>query len=178
MSAYLSECRTWRYCLTRDVAPLDGEGTCTFIGLNPSTADETQDDPTIRRCIGFARSWGFARLKMLNLYAFRATDPRDLYSVDPYPPYAEQIGPENDCTIAKVVGSSDLVVCAWGAGSRSPNREGQVLDLIAAPHCLGLTKNESPRHPLYVRGDTLPVPFASCPVEAAWVPSPATGTAS
>ena len=168
MSAYLSDDRVYRYSLTRDIAPLDGEGTVTFIGLNPSTADETADDPTIRRCIGFARRWGFARLKMLNLYAYRATDPRDLYAVDDYPPYATQIGPENDCVIAKVVGGSDLVVCAWGAGSRSPNREGQVLDLIAAPHCLGLTKEGQPRHPLYVRAETHPQPFAHCPPLGAW----------
>lgn len=167
-SAYLSPCRTWRYSLTRDVAPLTGEGTVAFIGLNPSTADETADDPTIRRCARFARDWGFARLKMLNLYAYRATAPRDLYAVDPFPPYWTQIGPDNDCTIAKVVGGSDLVVCAWGAGSRSPNREGQVLDLISAPHCLGLTKDGAPRHPLYVKAATLPVPFAHCPKEARW----------
>ncbi len=156
MSAYLSECRTYRYALTRDVAPLTGEGTVTFIGLNPSTADEEQDDPTIRRCVGFARSWGFARLKMLNLYAFRATDPNDLFAAE------DMVGPDNDCTIAKVVGGSDLVVCAWGANG-TPPRTRQVLDLVAAPHCLGLTMHGAPRHPLYVKGDTQPLPFAHCP---------------
>ena len=165
-SAFISDDGRYRYSLTRDVAPLTGEGTCTFVMLNPSTADAEQDDPTIRRCMGFTRSWGFARLKVVNLYAYRATDPRDLYAVDPY--LEVQVGPENDCTIAKVVGGSDLVICAWGAGSRSPNREGRVLDLIAAPHALGLTKDGSPRHPLYVRADAKPIPFAHCPSLAAW----------
>lgn len=167
-AAYLSEDGLYRYSLRRHVAPLTGHGTVTFVMLNPSTADAEQDDPTIRRCIGFARSWGFEWLKVVNLYAYRATDPVELWALDPYPPYAKQVGPDNDCIIAKVVGGSDLIVCAWGAGNLSPNREGRVLDLIAAPHCLGLTANGSPRHPLYVRGDTDPIPFAHCPPEAAW----------
>jgi hypothetical protein len=161
VNAYLSPCRTWRYSLTRDVAPLTGDGTCTFIGLNPSTADETKNDPTIRRCIDFARRWGFARLKMLNLYAYRATDPRELRDVwDP-------VGPYNDHTIALVVGGSDLIVCAWGVHA-APERAAAVLGLIAAPHCLGVTKDGAPRHPLYVRSTTMPTPFADCPAAAAW----------
>ncbi len=152
MSAYLSPCRTWRYSLTRDVAPLDGDGTVTFVMLNPSTADESQDDPTIRRCIGFARSWGFARLKVVNVYGFRATDPSDLARA------ADPIGPDNLCTIAKVIGGSDLVICAWGAHDTN-GQAAKVLELVAAPHCLGVTKNGSPRHPLYVKADTQPQPF-------------------
>ena len=167
-AAFLSDCGLYRYSLTREVAPLTGDGTVTFVMLNPSTADAEQDDPTIRRCIGFARDWGFARLKVVNLYAYRATNPTDLYAVDPYPPYVIQVGPENDCVISKVIGGSDLVICAWGANSRSPNREGRVLDLIAAPHCLGLTKNGSPRHPLYVRADTRPQPFGDLHPNAVW----------
>ena len=121
--AYLSDDGRYRYSLTRHVAPLTGDGVCTFVMLNPSTADATHDDPTIRRCIGFARAWGFEWLKVVNLFAYRATDPRDLWAVDPYPPYATQVGPENDCTIAKVVGGSDLVVCAWEPESE-PRRAG------------------------------------------------------
>lgn len=161
MTAYLSEDRVYRYSLTRDVAPLSGEGTVTFIGLNPSTADETQDDPTIRRCIGFARRWGFARLKMLNVYAYRSTDPKGLGDA------VAPVGPENLCTIAKVVGGSDLVVCAWGTRAENEHVD-RVLALIAAPHCLGHTQEGFPRHPLYVRGDTEPQPFAHCPSQAIW----------
>jgi hypothetical protein len=123
-----------------------------FIGLNPSTADESRDDPTIRRCIGFARRWGFARLEVLNLFAFRATKPTALLSAD------DPVGPENDLAIAGVLRSADLVVCAWGAFPSSA-RAADVLRLIAAPQCLGTTKNGSPRHPLYVRSGTDPVPY-------------------
>lgn len=152
MNAYLSPCRTWRYSLTRDVAPLLDLGTVTFIGLNPSTADETVDDPTVRRCIGFAQTWGYSRLKLVNLYAFRATDPDDLFRAD------DPIGPDNDCTIAKVIGCSDLVVCAWGA--RAPvNRAVEVFDLIGDPRALRLTQSGAPYHPLYVRGDARPLRY-------------------
>lgn len=154
MSAYLSPCRTWRYSLTRDVAPLTGEGTVTFVGLNPSTADETQDDPTIRRCIRFARDWGYARLKMLNLYAYRATDPRELRAA------ADPIGPENDHVLSVVFGGSDLIVAAWGCHAE-PERVAEVMAWPIRPRvCLGLTKDGAPRHPLYVRADTKPIPFS------------------
>jgi hypothetical protein len=134
--------------------------------LNPSTADAEHDDPTIRRCIRFAQDWGFAQLKVVNLYAYRATDPRHLRNV--IHAGADAIGPENDCTIAKVVGGSDLVICAWGANN-TYRREARVLDLIAAPHTLGLSAVAGkPRHPLYVRADVFPVPFAHCPPWAAW----------
>jgi hypothetical protein len=164
VSAYLSDCGRYRYCLTRDVAPLTGEGTVVFIGLNPSTADATTDDPTIRRCVRFARDWGFARLKMVNLYAYRATKPADLWLA------ADPVGPENDCTIAKVIGGSDLAVCAWGVNGTG-KRVRDVLALVCAPHALGLTMHGAPRHPLYVRADTVPVPFAHCPLQAAFVPA-------
>jgi hypothetical protein len=154
MTALFSSCRTWRYSLSREVAPLDGNGTVAFIGLNPSTADETADDPTIRRCIGFARRWGFARLKVLNLFAFRSTDPAALLAAP------DPVGPQNDSTIREGIRGSDLVVCAWGA---FPNgrRAAEVLPLIAAPHCLGTTKNGSPRHPLYLRASTDPMPWSA-----------------
>ena len=156
MNAYFSPCRTWRYSLTRALAPQTGAGTVAFIGLNPSTADESRDDPTIRRCIGFARGWGFARLEVLNLFAFRATKPTALLAAD------DPVGPENDTTIADVLGAVDLVVCAWGA---FPNggRSADVLELVVAPHCLGVTKSGSPRHPLYVRASADPQPWSAAP---------------
>ncbi len=169
--AYFSPCRTWRYALTRSVAPLTGEGTVTFVMLNPSIADETHDDPTIRRCIRFASDWGFARLKVVNLYAFRATDPRELAQAD------DPVGPENDCTIAKVVGGSDLVVCAWGVNAKRERAE-QVLGIVAAPHALTVTKDGHPGHPLYVSAQRLPHPFAHCPTIARWRPESANSQAS
>ena len=148
--AYFSDCRIWRYCLTRDVAPLTGDGTCAFIGLNPSTADEERDDPTIRRCTRFAHDWGYARLEMINLYAYCCTDPLRL---DAAP---DPIGPRNDQVISIVCGGSDLVVCAWGCHAE-PVRAAAVLELVRDPHCLGLTKDGAPRHPLYVAANVRPV---------------------
>lgn len=155
MSAYFSPCRTWRYSLTRDVAPLTGEGTCTFVGLNPSTADETQDDPTIRRCIDFTRRWGFARLKMVNLYAYRSTDPYALRHVD------DPVGPENNHVLSVVFGGSDLIVAAWGAHADAERVEEVMARPIRPRSCLGLTKNGSPRHPLYLPSTVPLVAFRS-----------------
>jgi hypothetical protein len=153
VSAYLSPCRTWRYSLTREVAPMAGDGTCVFVGLNPSTADETADDPTIRRCIGFARGWGFARLKMVNLYAYRATRPADLWKSD------NPVGPENDHVLSVVFGGADLIVAAWGANARD-DRVAEVMSWPLRPRrCLGLTKNGAPRHPLYLKADSTLIPF-------------------
>jgi hypothetical protein len=155
VTAYLSPCRTWRYSLTRDVAPLTGEGTVVFVGLNPSTADETQDDPTIRRCVGFAQRWGYARLKMLNLYAYRATDPRELRTA------ADPVGPDNDHVLSVVFGGCDLIVAAWGVGA-APARVAAIMDWPLRPRvCLGLTKDGAPRHPLYARGDSRLIAFPS-----------------
>src|SRR5206468_3458260 len=133
-SAHFSSCRTWRYSLTRDVAARDADGTCTFVGLNPSTADETQDDPTIRRCMDFARRWGYARLAMVNLYAFRSTDPRVLRDA------ADPVDPENDDVLSVVFAGSDLIVAAWGVHA-GHDRVSEVMRRPQRPRvCLGLTK--------------------------------------
>jgi hypothetical protein len=150
MSATFSECRTYRYTLTRELG--SGEGTCVFIGLNPSTADETQDDPTIRRCIRYAREWGYARLVMLNLYAFRATDPKQMFKA------LFPIGPDNMRVIYEEAAKADLVVCAWGAHAE-PVHEQHVMSLLPTSHVLGLTAGGNPRHPLYMRADVQPVRF-------------------
>ena len=112
MSAYISECGQYRYLLTRDVASI-GNGTVTFVCLNPSTADATEDDPTIRRCTRFAREWGYAQLKVVNLYAYRSTDPSQLARVP------DPVGPENDDILSAVLGSSDCIVAAWGVDAPS-----------------------------------------------------------
>lgn len=125
--------------------------TARFVMLNPSTADATVDDPTIRRCIGFARAWGCAGLTVVNLYALRATNPRDLWTVGT----AEAVGPENDDYIAAVALSAARqdtpVVAAWGVNAK-PDRVEQVLHLLrpAKVAVLGLAKGGHPRHPLYV----------------------------
>jgi hypothetical protein len=142
----------YRYVLTREPGG-EGRGTVAFIGLNPSTADEHRDDPTTRRCSGFARSWGYARLVLVNLFALRATSPRDLAASS-----CDIVGPGNDAAIADAL-ASDLVVCAWGASiPRShATRPDEVLALVREPYCLGLTSHGRPRHPLYVPSAASPV---------------------
>lgn len=149
--ATFSPCRTWRYMLTRCWAthlPI-----LAVIGLNPSTADETRDDPTIRRIRGFAELWGYGGLHMLNLFALRSTDPRGLRAV------ADPVGPENDAVIVYGTAVGD-VLCCWGTHGFYMGRDQSVLRLLR-PFSrrllhLGLTKDGHPKHPLYLRGDTAP----------------------
>ncbi|MFG0284197.1 MAG: DUF1643 domain-containing protein [Phycisphaerales bacterium JB039] len=145
-TATLSPCRRWRYALGRRW----GEGPpVVFIGLNPSTADETVDDPTCRRAMGFARAWGFGACAMVNLFALRTTDPRVLRRA------ADPVGPEADGWILRAVDGAPLVIAAWGAHGALRGRAGQVLDLLGDRrlHCLGRTKSGQPRHILYLRAD-------------------------
>jgi hypothetical protein len=159
VSAVFSECRTWRYSLARWTAQETHEfKTVAFIGLNPSTADEVQDDPTVRRCVGFAKAWGFDRLVMLNAFAFRATDPGKLAALD----FSTAVGPENHKHLVREARAADLVVCAWGVhGARWQRGPSLALALGSEPgislHVLGLTKDGHPRHPLYLRADLQPV---------------------
>lgn len=120
----------------------------TFILLNPSTADATHDDPTIRRCIGFGRAWGYGRLDVVNLFAYRATHPNVLkMATDP-------IGPENNAHIAQAAVENDSVVAAWGNHGQWLERGQQVLRMLNRTiYCLGITQQGQPRHPLYVRKD-------------------------
>lgn len=148
--AYISDDGLYRYSLTRDIQH-SCNGTCTFVMLNPSTADAAKDDPTIRRCIRFAREWGYSRLKVVNLYAYRATKPANLWLAE------DPVGPENDHTISLVFGGSDFIVAAWGANARDDRLE-SFWDTFGGweIHALGLTKDCAPRHPLYMPADTEP----------------------
>jgi hypothetical protein len=157
-SAVFSEDRVYRYRLDRrwDTATLaTAARTLNIIGLNPSTADEREDDPTIRRCISFAKAWGFGSLVMTNLYALRGTDPfvlrlqkasgRDI------------VGPENDHHLLKAAREANRVVLAWGTHGTLLDRDTRVIQMLA-PHvelwCFGVTYAGHPRHPLYLRRDT------------------------
>lgn len=153
-SAVFSPCRTWRYALYRiwdETKP-----PLAVIGLNPSTADETQDDPTVRRCIRFARDWGYGGLVMLNMFAFRSTDPAGLRSA------ADPRGPENDQRLLDET-AQRRVLCAWGTHGSLFGRDSTVTTMLTKASrdlvCLGRTKDGYPRHPLYVRADTRPEPW-------------------
>lgn len=148
--AVLSECERYRYTLTREwdggIPPL------TFIMLNPSTADATLDDPTIRRCIGFARSRGFGGLRVLNLFAFRATDPAHMKAE------ADPVGVDNDMHLRAALDTAKNanapVIAAWGVNGIHNGRAAEVRELAlqcaVTLICLGTTKDGCPRHPLYV----------------------------
>jgi hypothetical protein len=132
-----------------------------FVMLNPSTADGTADDPTIRRCMGFARDLGFGGMYVVNLYAYRATKPADLWKAP------DPVGPQNDAYLTRVFAAAAAVgkpvIAAWGANAR-PDRVAQVLDLPLAREslqALGLTKNGAPRHPLYLPATARPMPYPS-----------------
>lgn len=166
-SAEISECGRYRWWLhrswrlfDREGLPLPGKGTCCFVMLNPSTADAMKDDSTIRRCIGFARGWGFTTLSVRNLFPWRATDPRDLHLAGHVAAAGKPRG--NSELLAGC--TADLLVAAWGAGVPY-SRDREALNLFAASFpdkaifCLGITKHGHPRHPLYVKGDVQPVIF-------------------
>jgi len=123
-----------------------------FVMLNPSTADARRDDPTIRRCIGFARAWGFGGVDVVNLFAYRATDPRELLRV------ADPVGPRNSRHIQRAGLGAALVVIAWGA---HPSAARRAPISLPRARCLGLTRTGQPRHPLYLRRDARPVPVRS-----------------
>ncbi|MCC6774585.1 MAG: DUF1643 domain-containing protein [Gemmatimonadaceae bacterium] len=145
-AAHFSRCGRYRYALWRtwDAA----RPACCFIALNPSTADAIRDDPTMRRCIAFARRWGFGGMSVGNIFAFRATRPADMKAE------ARPIGRANDRWLQRLAAESPVVVAAWGSHGAWRARDAHVLSLLGAVDCLGVTASGAPRHPLYVRGDT------------------------
>ena len=152
-SATLSPCWRYRYTLHRRWAL--GGGGVTFIGLNPSTADARLDDPTIRRCVGFAKAWGFNAVDMINLFAFRATSPDDMLAQE------DPEGPDNDDWILDTVANAGLVVAAWGTSGHHRRRDRRVCELLDSVdlHVLRITKDGHPAHPLYLPGALRPAPW-------------------
>lgn len=154
--AVLSDCERYRYLLTRDWD--DSKPTAVFVMLNPSTADAFTDDPTIRRCLRYARDWGCGGLMVANLYAWRATQPTDLWTTD------DPVGPENDAhlyAVAKAAADSGgALVAAWGANARA-DRIAAVLKLPGMDRltALDVTKAGQPKHPLYLKAELTPQPW-------------------
>jgi hypothetical protein len=148
--AWLSDDRLFRYHLWREWD--DRLPWCVFVGINPSTADESEDDATICKCVGFARRWGFGSIHMLNLFAYRSTDQLTLLRVK------DRIGPENNAAFDRVLRHADRVVCAWGRGKSAGVRrliDARLADPLwltvpkkAEIGSLGYTKDGYPRHPL------------------------------
>ncbi|MEQ8755016.1 MAG: DUF1643 domain-containing protein [Coleofasciculus sp. G1-WW12-02] len=139
----------YRYSLLREWNP--NSRKVAFIMLNPSRADATTDDPTLRRCISFAQSWGYGSLEVVNLFGYRATKPADLIKVK------DPVGSENDRYLQEAVKRGNRTILAWGNRGILRNRCREVLDLLTdcdPLYCLGITKIGCPRHPLYVKSNT------------------------
>lgn len=147
--ATLSECGLYRYKLWRQWN--SALPRMVFIMLNPSTADATENDPTIRRCIGFAKRERHGGILVLNLFAWRATDPKELLRVE------DPVGPDNRGVWFESMGlaQESPPVVAWGALHKSLKwREDEAWRVLIRPVCLGTTKAGHPRHPLYLSKST------------------------
>lgn len=144
----------YRYWLTRMWEP--DLPIVNFIMLNPSTADQYQLDPTVTRCLYYARRWGFGTLIVTNIFAYRSTDPKALYTLD------DPVGPENDAYLRRAAERSSLRVVAWGTHGALKGRHGAILALLAdyPLTALGVTQEGFPKHPLYLRADA---PYVSYP---------------
>ena len=153
--ATFDETRRYRYTLWRTWEGGPTKPHINFVMLNPSTADESVLDPTVTRCVNYAKDWGFGTLYVTNLFALRSTDPRELYSgLDP-------VGPANDEYIVETAKICDKVVVAWGVHGALNERGLKVAEMLAPfnPQCFALTKAGHPRHPLYLRKDAALMPF-------------------
>ena len=143
--AVISKDGVYRYQLSR---VWDDKGpSVLFILHNPSTADDKEDDPTIRRCIGFAKSWGFGSMRVGNVFAFRSTDPQKVHL------FQDPVGRDNQAHLIKMSREADLVVCGWGHGLGIPR---SIKSLGVDLHYLELQKTGTPKHPLYLKGNLKP----------------------
>lgn len=140
----------YRYKLSRRWQA--GGLTLLMVLLNPSTADARQNDPTVRRCLGYAQGWGFNCLLVGNLFAYRSRWPRDLLTA------ADPVGPDNDQALLELAAAADLVVAGWGNHGQSLGRAAAVRRLLESYgwHALGWTKSGQPKHPLYLPGSARP----------------------
>lgn len=152
-TAVYSDCETYRYALTRvwdAAAP-----KLAFVMLNPSTADERRNDPTVERCERRARALGYGAFSVVNIFAFRATDPAELKRAK------EPIGPGNAKTLEDTILWANDILAAWGAHGDHQDQGHAIAKLLRdksnAVYHLGLTKAGHPRHPLYVSYSTSPV---------------------
>lgn len=145
-TAVYSDCERYRYSLTR--VWNDHAGKVLFVMLNPSTATEVQNDPTVERCERRARTLGFGGFRVTNIFAWRDTDPRNMKAA------TDPIGPHNDATLVEGAAWADTIVAAWGTHGVHMNRGSQVAVLLKATQRplfhLGLSKQGHPKHPLYL----------------------------
>ncbi|NJM82082.1 MAG: DUF1643 domain-containing protein [Tabrizicola sp.] len=153
-TATYSDCERYRYLLTRVWAP---GPRALFVMLNPSTATEVQNDPTVERCERRARTLGFGAFRVTNIFAFRATDPKVMCAAP------DPVGPQNDAAIADSMLWADRTICAWGNHGCHLDRGATVEALLRATgkplYHLGITGQGQPKHPLYIGYETRPQPW-------------------
>lgn len=158
-TAIYSDCESYRYSLTRTWD--EGAGRVMFVMLNPSTATEVQNDPTVERCERRARTLGYGAFRVTNIFAWRETDPKKMRAVH------DPVGPGNDAAILEGAAWADAVVAGWGTHGAHMNRGPQVADLLLGAGCrlhhLGLTQAGHPRHPLYIAYREQPQPWLMTP---------------
>lgn len=155
--ATFSRDKRHRYDLHRIVSESNST-VVNFLMLNPSTADEVENDPTVSRCIRFAANWRFGKLIVTNIFAYRATDPRELQKV------CDPIGRENDLFIETHAQNADLLVCAWGNEGAYMGRSAKVreiIDKVSKPHALEINQSGEPKHPLYIKSVRMPFRWSS-----------------
>ncbi|MBV8377104.1 MAG: DUF1643 domain-containing protein [Verrucomicrobia bacterium] len=162
--------RRYRYALRHTWEPLLRPKFCTWVGLNPSIADEHQLDPTLRRIRAFSAAWGYNGFIVTNLFALVSTDPNRLYTAP------DPVGRENDFFISKAAQESTEIIAAWGALGGFQNRCQVVLAILAdsTVMCLKETKEGYPSHPLYVAGSTTPKRYRGVPKDLTEQMKPAT----
>lgn len=155
--ALISKDGLYRYILTR--VWNDNLEQVVFVMLNPSTADAEDDDPTIRKCIALAKSWGYGSIKVVNLFAYRSTDAMKLKDHK----LSTIIGEDNNIHVYTTCKEADLIVLAWGDSLGKCKLEAPKAILSQIPleraHHLGLTRNGRPKHPLFLKGDVKPIKY-------------------
>lgn len=172
--AQISKCQRYRYLLWREWRgthdpkhwrwmrrdganePYGQPKPVLFVMLNPSTADGAQDDPTIRRCVNFAKAWAFERLEVVNLFAYRAAKPKALFAAGD-----EIHGFENQEIVEQAGREAGIIICAWGAHGSHGDQNEIVRGWLhnRKLYALGFTRDGHPRHPLYLPADAKPVPM-------------------
>lgn len=152
-----SPCRDYRYCLWRIWRNIAAPRFVLWCLCNPSTADDDDLDPTLRRCRDFSQAWDFDAMCIVNLFAFRATDPAEMKAAD------DPVGDDNDLWIARLASDAELIVAGWGKIGVHLNRPEAIRVLFNSIgrelHCLKVNANGSPQHPLYVAGSANPIEY-------------------
>jgi hypothetical protein len=154
--AVISDCETYRYSLIRQWD--ESLPFVNFIGLNPSTADTKLNDSTIHKCMRYAKNkeWGYGGIIMTNLFAYRATKPKDMFAHT-----GDIIGEENNEYLIGAVQKAKLSVAVWGDDGVWKNRYAQVAELIPNLYCLKISASGQPRHPRFLKGDLVPIPYVT-----------------